>query len=620
MLAILTVNGAGGADFTTIGAAIAAANNHDTIQVAAGTYNENLTIGATLTSLTIEGAGSGNTAADTIIDAGGGVGIDIQAGGAAAGDRLVVEGLRVQNYTDGIFFNATASHISLNNVATVGSGASGSSIGIEFHNTAVLGDLLLNNVQSTDNSVGFRVSTTGSVDGLTIQGGAFDNDGIGLYTNGASGSTTNQNNFTNISVTGTSFSNDTLKGIYAEKLDHATFDGIVVNHSGTSGASSAGIDINLKYGAYQSITIQNSSITASGTGDLTSGVGITVKARSDAPSYAANPATLDGVVLSHNIVSGNQTALRIGEPGTLVGPTNVTINYNDLSNSVSGVALASEVLTPLDATKNWWGGVSGPTEAATNPGGLGQAIAGPGAALVSFAPWLIYGTDADAGTAGFQLPATVLVTAGADNSAADNDFTKLQNAVGAVADGQTLQLSGTFDWTSHFAAAAYAASNSTSSAHDIRGVLLPSGVNNVTITNSGGTATIKSGGDFGDSIYSSFLFAADGPSALGNNNLTIENLNLTHFEAGIVLGWNSTGHFNGTHLQSNTITVAGDNGGTQNIAVYLWNGVNQQMTGNTIDFEANGTNAGPSGPRSFGFQNGTTGGTGYDGLTISGNT
>ncbi|HXT61251.1 MAG TPA: hypothetical protein VN699_21600, partial [Pirellulales bacterium] len=259
MLAIITVNGAGGADFTTIGAAIAAASNHDTIQVAAGTYNENLTIGATLTSLTIEGAGSGNTAADTIIDAGGGVGIDIQASGASAGDRLTIEGLHVQNYTDGIFFNTAASHITLGNVTTDGSGAGGSNIGIEVHNSAVLGDLLLNNVQSTDNSVGFRVATTGSVDGLTIQGSAFDNDNIGLYTNGASGSTTNQNDFTTISVTGTSFSNDTLKGLYVEKLDHATFDSIVVDHSGTSGGGSAGIDINLKYGAYQNITIQNSS-------------------------------------------------------------------------------------------------------------------------------------------------------------------------------------------------------------------------------------------------------------------------------------------------------------------------------------------------------------------------
>lgn len=614
MLAILTVNGAGGADYTTIGAAIAAAHDHDVVQVAAGTYNEQLTIGSSLTSLTIEGAGSGNSASDTIIDAGGGVGIDIQASGASAADRLVIEGLRVQDASNAVYFNAAVSHVTLDNVATVNS-----SNGIEIHNSAIVGDLLLNNVQSTGNSNGFRVATSGSVDGLTIQGGAFDNNTIGFYTNATSGSTTNQNDFTNVSITGTSFSNDSLKGIYVEKLDHATLDGIVVANSGTSGANSAGIDINLKYGAYQSITIQNSSITGSGTGDTTSGVGVTVKARSDSPSYNSNPATLDGVLISHNIVSGNQRALRIGEAGGLAGPTNVKINYNDLSASVSGVALDNEASPAIDASKNWWGDISGPT-AAANSGGLGQSITGPRAANVTIGPWLIYGTDSDSATAGFQLPSLITVSAGGDVSAADNDFIRLHNAIGAVADGQTVQLSGTFDWTSPFAAAAYAASNSDSSSHDIRGVLLPSGVNNVTITNSGGTAMVKGGGDFNDGIYSAFIFAADGASAQGNNNLTIENLNLNHFEAGIMLGWNSTGQFNGTHVQNNTITVAGDNGGVQNIAVYFWHGTNQQMTGNTIDFEADGTNSGPSGPRSFGFQDGTTGGTGYDGLTISGNT
>lgn len=613
MLAILTVNGAGGADYTTIGAAIAAAHDHDVIQVAAGTYNEQLAIGSSLTSLTIEGAGSGNTAADTIIDAGGGVGIDIQASGASAADRLVIEGLRAQDASNAVYFNTAVSHVTLDNVATVGS-----SNGIEIHNSAVVDDLLLNNVQSTGNSNGFRVATSGSVDGLTIQGGAFDNNTIGFYTNAASGSTTNQSDFTNVSITGTSFSNDSLKGIYVEKLDHATLDGIVVNNSGTSGASSAGIDINVKYGAYQSITIQNSSITASGTGDTTSGVGLTVKARSDTPSYNSNPATLDGVLISHNILSGNQTALRIGEAGGLASPTNVKINYNDLSASVSGVALDNEASPAIDASKNWWGDISGPT-AAANSGGLGQSIIGPGAANVTIGAWLIYGTDADAATAGFQLPSVITVSAGGDVSAADNDFTRLHNAIGAVADGQTVQLSGAFDWTSPFAAAAYAASNADSSSHDIRGVLLPSGVNNVTITNAGGTAMVKGGGDFNDGIYSSFLFGADGPSAQGNNNLTIENLNLDHFEAGIMLGWNATGQFNGTHVQNNTITVAGDNGGVQNIAVYFWHGTNQQMTGNTIDFEANGTNSSSSGPHSYGFQNGTTGGTGYDGLSIDHN-
>ena len=50
-------------------------------------------------------------------------------------------------------------------------------------------------------------------------------------------------------------------------------------------------------------------------------------------------------------------------------------------------------------TCNWWNQISGPT-AAANPGGSGQTKTGNGA----FAPWLIYGTDADVGTEG--LPAS----------------------------------------------------------------------------------------------------------------------------------------------------------------------------------------------------------------------
>ena len=48
----------------------------------------------------------------------------------------------------------------------------------------------------------------------------------------------------------------------------------------------------------------------------------------------------------------------------------------------------------------------------------------------------------------------------------------------------------------------------------------------------------------------------------------------------------------------------------------FWIGTNQQVTGNTFNFEGNGTRTTGSGARSFGFQNGTTGGTGYDGLLI----
>ena len=53
---------------------------------------------------------------------------------------------------------------------------------------------------------------------------------------------------------------------------------------------------------------------------------------------------------------------------------------------------------------------------------------------------------------------------------------------------------------------------------------------------------------------------------------------------------------------------------SQNIAFYFWLGTNQQLTGNTVNFQADGTRTEGTGARSFGFQNSTTGGTGYDGL------
>ena len=48
------------------------------------------------------------------------------------------------------------------------------------------------------------------------------------------------------------------------------------------------------------------------------------------------------------------------------------------------------------------------------------------------------------------------MTAGGEVSAADNDYTRLANAIACAASGQTINLDGTFDWTTPLSSAAWA--------------------------------------------------------------------------------------------------------------------------------------------------------------------
>ena len=298
--------------------------------------------------------------------------------------------------------------------------------------------------------------------------------------------------------------------------------------------------------------------------------------------------------------------------------TNTLVNIDIQDNLITGNGALGVNLTggtpdsgPVGGTCNWWDDISGPT-GTNNPGGDGESIS----TGITFAPWLIYNTDNSTDT-GFQLPTSFTVTPPGDISAAENDFTTLQNAVGCAVNGQTIDLSGTFDFTATHALAAYTASSAMSSTTDERGVTIPTGVDNLTITSALTNATIIGAGDIVDNVYDTFLFSDDHNSVPGNTGLTISQLTVSDFESAIMLGWNSTGIFNGTRINENIFEVTGDDEGTQNIAVYFTQGIDQQITNNTITFFGNGTNS--AGAYSFGFQNGTTGGTGYDGLLIDNN-
>ncbi len=185
-------------------------------------------------------------------------------------------------------------------------------------------------------SVGLRFASSGRVSGLTILNSHLDGNSQGLCVYADGGITNNQIGLTNVAITDTTFDNNVLKGIYVEKLDSAVLQRVSARNSGTSGASSAGIDVNLKYGAYTGLQILNSTITGCGAGDPTNGVGLTIKARNDG-SYASKPATLTNVLVQGCVVTGNQAGVRFGEPAkNNAGPTTPMLTQCLLSANSGG--------------------------------------------------------------------------------------------------------------------------------------------------------------------------------------------------------------------------------------------------------------------------------------------
>lgn len=334
--ATITVAPTGG-DYSTIQAAINAAAPGDTIQVAAGTYNEAPIISKRVSLI---GAGS-NAATGTVITANSatigsttGGALQITASGLSQAEPVLIKGIRVQpsgvaGISVGFFASdvapgTTVEHVKLDDVAVVGN----------------------HSAPCTEQERGLYVGRLSTLRDLVVTGCAFDNLNYGWYLMKeiAVGDTSTVENVT---VTNTSFSNNTNKGLYAEKLSNASFTGCTVTSNGDSsagfGACSyfvpflAGVDINLKAGTYGNLSFDGCTFSNNGLG-VKEGVGLTVKGRSDG-SYADNPGSVDTVSISNCTITGNERGVRFGEPGkSNPTPTNVTISTSNISGNVKTYA------------------------------------------------------------------------------------------------------------------------------------------------------------------------------------------------------------------------------------------------------------------------------------------
>ena len=223
----------------------------------------------------------------------------------------------------------------------------------------------------------------------------------------------------------------------------------------------------------------------------------------------------------------------------------------------------------------------------------------------------------------------ITVNAGPDIDAANNDYRRIQNALNAATSGDTIVLNGTFDFTQPFAAAAWALGNdNTAATADDYEVLIPPGLNNVTLTaTSLGSATIQGPGDLAAVNLEAFLIF-DASLSGASQGWTISNLRILDFDFSIGMFAVATTDYNNTTITNNFIRIPTDLNATvapadvnQNIGINFSFGTNQSITGNTFQIPGDGVSDTGAGnfSTSVVMQSNTSGGNVYDGLNISNN-
>ena len=249
----------------TIQAAVDQVSAGGQVIVAAGTYNENLSIAK---GLTLSGAGPALTTIDPVSNY-----VNILAGNVTIEELTIANGNPhgVQlSKTDGPTPNVTFDTVHFTNNGMRG---------IEIHNGVVVTNLQVLNCLFEGNETGIRLASDTIADGVTIDNTIFQNQlhatrGIGLYQAGGNGGTVK-----NLHVVDSTFTNNVYSGLFVQEavdvvIEESTFSGNgrgfqLEDHYVSPGAASGNILIqNNSFTDQRQPSVQLMSGTANGLGDV----------------------------------------------------------------------------------------------------------------------------------------------------------------------------------------------------------------------------------------------------------------------------------------------------------------------------------------------------------------
>ncbi|MEZ6073122.1 MAG: right-handed parallel beta-helix repeat-containing protein [Pirellulales bacterium] len=381
--------------------------------------------------------------------------------------------------------------------------------------------------------------------------------------------------------------------------------------------------------------IGNASFSAGGSAVEVSGGDVTVTDAIDgtttAVSVSGGTVTLAGSSLTNNVtgvsVSGTGTltvnsgnSISGGTTGILFDGPDAALTGLTLGDvSISGqsgdyITLANTAFDDLDidATGTTLGGIDVSTATPAQLAALGDKIT----------------DEIDDNTLGQVLlqAGTIFVTPAITPTAADNDYTRIKNAVEAATAGDTIVLAenslgdGTFNWDEANALASWKFGNDgidDAGGGDDWTILLGAGQNDITVTAANlaigdpDRIAIVGPGDVATANLEG-VFVAYGNTT--NTGWTFENFDILNFDNAIGFYYSGDDYSDLT-VENMRIQVAADGSAdaNQNIGIHYGRGTNITIQDNLFELTGGGDGT------SFAIQSNTHGGTNYDGLSITGN-